>query len=560
MSTPGPQSDDRLSEELVAYLDGELSVGESESVESRLHQDDHARSELQKFDRVWNALDDLPRITVDDTFTRTTIEMAAVEARKELAHETAMLPIRRRNRWLKLAALTTAAGLIGFAAIAALAPNPNRELYTNLPVILELDAYSEVRDIEFLRLLHDQAGDWLLSEWGAEIEKPVSDLAAVTPASYTERREFVTALPASEQTDVASKHRRYESLTPEMRDELNEWHRTVAAAPDAKELQKTLLAYYAWVSQQGEVEQARLRTLSAAERLARVQEIQAETEKRNKWHLSPREASALRSTLDELANNPEMKRLHQAMVKSLPSLDKLPERLSPDRADLLRKLRRMSPQQTMLFVMWLSSGGRAEFMNPAIVAYRDAIEQHLVAAIDPSMLAKLPEEPLGRTRQLAVWLTVASRPQGKPDVATLEEYFFSDKLTEAERQELLAKPLEQMLKELEVLYAREFADDDQFWSELRGGPFGGGRRGGWDRGRDGRGPEGRGDGRRDGERGPGDRGPGGRGDDDRGPRERGPGGPPGERGGPPFGERPPFGEGPPSFGEGPPPPPLRPEG
>jgi hypothetical protein len=556
MSTPGPQSDDRLSEELVAYLDGELSVGESESVESRLHQDDHARSELQKFDRVWNALDDLPRITVDDSFTRTTIEMAAIEARKELAHETAMLPIRRRNRWLKLAALTTAAALIGFAAIAAFAPNPNRELYTNLPVILELDAYSEVRDIEFLRLLHDQAGDWLLSEWGAEIEKPVADLAAVTPASYAERREFVTALPASEQTDVASKHRRYESLTPEMRDELNEWHRTVAAAPDAKELQQTLLAYYAWVSQQGEVEQARLRTLPAFERLARIQQLRDEAEQRSQWHLSPRDAAALRTALDEMASDPEVKRIHQAMIDSLPSLDKLPEHIPAERVRELRKLKQMSPQLTTKLVMFLASR-RPEFLTPTMVSYQHAIEPRLVAALDKSTLERLPEDPAGRTDQLAKWLAVASRPQA--DVATLQEYFFSDKLTEAERQELLAKPLEQMLKELEVLYAREFADDQQMWPDLRGGLFGGGRRG-WDRGRDGRGPEGRGDDRRDGDRGPGGRGPGGRGDDDRGPRERGPGGPPGERGGPPFGERPPFGEGTPPFGEGPPPPLPRPEG
>src|SRR5690606_15093465 len=138
-------------------------------------------------------------------------------------------------------------------------------------------------------------------------------------------------------------------------------------------------------------------------------------------------------------------------------------------------------------------------------------------------VARLPKNPLDRTRQLGIWLLMATRPHGKPDVATLEEYFFSDKFSEAQRQELLAKPLEQMLKELEVLYAREFAVDDQIGSEFRGGFFGGGR-GGWTRDREGRGPDdrrdGRGpDGRRDGDRGPGERGP----------RECGRDGPPGER-------------------------------
>ena len=75
-SDNGPDAD----EVLVAYLDGQLSAEECERVESMLSSDPSTRQRLQSLDRVWNALDVLPRSTASPTFTRTTIEMAAVTA------------------------------------------------------------------------------------------------------------------------------------------------------------------------------------------------------------------------------------------------------------------------------------------------------------------------------------------------------------------------------------------------------------------------------------------------------------------------------------------------
>ena len=97
MPSSPDQPDIILGEELTAYLDGELSREESEQLEQRLSEQEHVRSELQRFDRVWNALDQLPQATVGDSFTRTTIEMAAVEAEKDLALQTRQLPIQKRN-------------------------------------------------------------------------------------------------------------------------------------------------------------------------------------------------------------------------------------------------------------------------------------------------------------------------------------------------------------------------------------------------------------------------------------------------------------------------------
>ena len=56
-----PSSDDHLQhlEEIVAYLDGELSAEESARVEQRLASDESYRQQLQSIERAWLALDQL---------------------------------------------------------------------------------------------------------------------------------------------------------------------------------------------------------------------------------------------------------------------------------------------------------------------------------------------------------------------------------------------------------------------------------------------------------------------------------------------------------------------
>lgn len=514
MSTPGPrQHDERLSEELVAYLDGELSTSESESVEVRIGQDEHARSELQKFDRVWNALDGLERATVGDSFTKTTIEMAAVEARKQLAHETMMLPVRKRNRWIKIASLATVAALVGFAAIAALLPSPNRQLYANLPVIMELDAYSEVRDIEFLRLLNATSSDWLLSEWGGEIAPRSEALGELSAASYGDRRKYVESLDADARTDLASKHRRYQSLTPELREELTSWHTRLANDPDAAALQAAMLAYYAWVSREDEVDQARLRSLDAAERVERVESMQRWAERQSEMRLSPANVAALRKALDTAAADPELIRRHQQIVDSLPAFNKLKrsEGRRDRRIDGLRALKRSSPRIAILMVEMATAFGNRDDLTQPITDFRDAVEARLIDALDPETAKRLRAmKQQERSRRLAFWLMASVRRPRTPDVATLEDYFVSGNLSAEDQQRLLAMPKDQMLEELEQLYVREFlgdAEGDREFQQMMQDFMGRGE----DRGR------------RWGDRGPrGPNGPRGEGPRGRGPRIDGP--------------------------------------
>ena len=90
-----------LDEQLVAYLDGELEPQATKQVEELLAGDETARNRLSQLAASWDLLDQLPRATVDDLFTRTTVQMVAVAAEDELAQVNATRPSQRRRRWLE---------------------------------------------------------------------------------------------------------------------------------------------------------------------------------------------------------------------------------------------------------------------------------------------------------------------------------------------------------------------------------------------------------------------------------------------------------------------------
>src|SRR6185295_10566300 len=102
-----PQPDPPPTDELVAYLDGELPPDDCRRVESRLATDDEYRQQLHELDRAWEALDALPANAVDDGFARTTIELACVAAEADLTEHKSIVKAAKRSRarlWMAAAA------------------------------------------------------------------------------------------------------------------------------------------------------------------------------------------------------------------------------------------------------------------------------------------------------------------------------------------------------------------------------------------------------------------------------------------------------------------------
>jgi anti-sigma factor RsiW len=161
---PSTESE-RLDEELVAYLDGELDGEAARRMEHRLASEEAVRRRLQQLAQSWDLLDQLPRTTVDDAFTRSTVEVVALAAEEELSQKTATEPRRRRLRWLLTAVAAIGACVVGFVVVANLRPDPNERLLRDLPVIENQEVLKEAGNIEFLksldkeRLFPEESGD-----------------------------------------------------------------------------------------------------------------------------------------------------------------------------------------------------------------------------------------------------------------------------------------------------------------------------------------------------------------------------------------------------------------
>lgn len=143
-----------LEQQLVAYLDGELDAESSRRIEALLATDPQLRGTLQRLDRAWELLDELDVPEVPERFTHTTLEMVTVAAAEDAQRSHAEILRRRRRRSVVVGGGLLTAGLAGFLAMALLAPDPNQLLVRDLPVLENLDEYSQIDDIEFLQMLN----------------------------------------------------------------------------------------------------------------------------------------------------------------------------------------------------------------------------------------------------------------------------------------------------------------------------------------------------------------------------------------------------------------------
>jgi hypothetical protein len=156
MSEHETSQTDLLQEELSAYLDGELDPETVRRVEERLARDASYQAELQRLERAWGLLDRLPRATVDEAFTKSTIEMVAVAAAEDAEAVLAEQPRRRRRQQLWGAAVLLCSLAVGFFIGTRIWRDPNEPLLRDMKVVENLDMYYQADDIEFLKLLEDE--------------------------------------------------------------------------------------------------------------------------------------------------------------------------------------------------------------------------------------------------------------------------------------------------------------------------------------------------------------------------------------------------------------------
>jgi anti-sigma factor RsiW len=143
--------------DLVAYLDGELDEQATERIEAVLAQSNVARNDVEALAQTYELLDVLPRYEAPAEFTAQTLASIRVSE---------LRPDFRQSTWFRRARgnLIALAWMAALATVIALSFLATRRwvqteadvLIRELPVIEQLDVYSEVGSVEFLQLLDRQ--------------------------------------------------------------------------------------------------------------------------------------------------------------------------------------------------------------------------------------------------------------------------------------------------------------------------------------------------------------------------------------------------------------------
>jgi len=142
-----------LNEDLVAYLDGELSRDSVSRVEDELSKNSEYRLRLMQLQQAWDLMDELPRVNSDEAFTKSTVELVVVAAESE-----ANVTTVRRKTWQSLIWGVGLLGVLaaawgGFLLVSQFNDRDNQALLKDLPVVQEIDLYDPIESLEFLKQL-----------------------------------------------------------------------------------------------------------------------------------------------------------------------------------------------------------------------------------------------------------------------------------------------------------------------------------------------------------------------------------------------------------------------
>jgi hypothetical protein len=146
-----------IRDDFVAYLDGELDDEATRKIEAVIAQSEVARGDMEALAQTYELLDTLDRPAASDDFATRTMATIRVDE---------LRPDPRSSWWYRATRqggpiAVWAAALIGAAAVGYLSTSrwvrtPADELVDQLPLIEQLDLYTEVGNIEFLQRLSTQ--------------------------------------------------------------------------------------------------------------------------------------------------------------------------------------------------------------------------------------------------------------------------------------------------------------------------------------------------------------------------------------------------------------------
>ncbi|MCA9057551.1 MAG: hypothetical protein KDA85_03600 [Planctomycetaceae bacterium] len=180
-----PEFDDQAESgltELVAYLDGELSESDTETIEHRLVADGALREEASRLDRAWQLLESIDDVSASHEFTARTLASMQATALEQTSSGAGLKTIRSQAQTAFSLPVFLFWALGGFAVTALgvriahqqaerrQSPEVSRIL-ENLEFLEQLPSYRSVRTVESLQLLLE------------EPVKAAADSGAATPSA-----------------------------------------------------------------------------------------------------------------------------------------------------------------------------------------------------------------------------------------------------------------------------------------------------------------------------------------------------------------------------------------
>ncbi len=501
------------SERLVAYLDGELTAEQSEAVEEQLAADAELREELGQFDRVWSLLDFAPRPSATPVFSGSTVAMIATVAGRDVAAQTAALPVVRRRQGGRTTLMALSAAVLAFGVVRGVASRVDRQLLVDLPVIQQAAVLRQMDSLDFLRQVRKKTPRLVASIEGWDLQhvpqpsgtsdhqtpseqsgdrplvQEVETWEWLTEASPAMRAEWIAQLSPAEREELAGKATAFRSLSPHSARRLRELDAELRLAEDGTELRRTALAYHTLVSTQSAGEQAAILALPPEERIVEL---------RRKWRawseealvqLSAAEQAHFREVVLALAATPSVQAVVDRWIERLQNHSSQRGRPVGHRAERLRQ----HPEG----ILFLAANGMAREgpwgnHSPQSKKLRDypkrpehqkvggRVVKELWPVWEAELIKGLPERlrepikklaPPRRAKLLRTQLIESAAPARPSDA----KQFFAE-LSGEEQRVLLALPADQMQQKLR----EKMADDrmglrqlERMWrgdSGRRGGP------------------------------------------------------------------------------------------
>jgi hypothetical protein len=505
MNSDRPEPDPSFDEDLVAYLDGELDDASSKRLEARLASDDSARQRLRDLAVSWDLLDNLPRAASDESFTRTTVELIAVEARKDVDAQQATIPSRNRRRWIGGIVGGLAAAMIGFVAVVVAWPDDNERLLRDLPVVQNFELYDVIPQsggVGFLRALD---GEFVSAGTEDDVSTATGTGAegdgSVNREMLAARRAEVESLPPEKKNDLRKLYERFQAQPKEEQERLRNFDAELSREPDEARLRAVLASYHNWLPTLSPLERGNLLKMSPENAIGEIQRLKKEQLRQfarsggsRQGPLSSGDVDRIESWLQDWAWSKQDEILADAepedreWFRNLPddvkrrSLVFLTRKPGPPRPPELKDSEWQNLLDQLPTVKTLFESPSKQNSGKLIQHLAFEVQEGIKAAVNNATTTEAKQNLLFGWYHNAQW----ARDAFAGGVSKQElDRFLKEELDDKERQKLLARAPEEFYKALRFQYhvkkelppghLRKFA-----------------KRGGWGRGGkgDGRGPEG----------------------------------------------------------------------